>query len=63
MQGLHLTADLSDCQCALHWLTDAAQLGAAFADAQAVVTSWEIDRPEARTLAFRAAMSCASTSS
>lgn len=29
MQGLHLTADLSDCQCALHWLTDAAQLGAA----------------------------------
>jgi len=23
MQGLHLTADLYDCQCAPHWLTDA----------------------------------------
>jgi S-adenosylmethionine decarboxylase len=23
MQGLHLTADLYDCQCALQWLTDA----------------------------------------
>ena len=30
------------------------------ADAQAVVTSWEIDRPDARIVAFRAAMSCAS---
>src|SRR5208282_3263077 len=27
------------------------------ADAQAVVTSWEIDSPDARILAFRAAMS------
>lgn len=26
MQGLHLTADLQDCQCELHWLTDAARL-------------------------------------
>ena len=30
------------------------------ADAQAVVTSWEMDRPDARILAFRAAMSCSS---
>ncbi len=29
MQGLHLTADLSDCQCDSVWLTDAARLGAA----------------------------------
>lgn len=29
MQGLHLTADLDQCQCAAHWLTDAPQLGAA----------------------------------
>lgn len=29
MQGLHLTADLHHCQCALQWLTDAAQLGSA----------------------------------
>jgi len=28
MQGLHLTADLHDCQGAPHWLTDAAALGA-----------------------------------
>ena len=28
MQGLHLTADLHDCQCSGHWLTDAAALGA-----------------------------------
>jgi hypothetical protein len=28
------------------------------ADAQAVVTSWEMDRPEASSLAFSAAMSC-----
>ncbi len=26
MQGLHLTADLTDCRCAPHWLTDAPQL-------------------------------------
>jgi len=26
MQGLHLTADLYDCQCAPHWLTDASAL-------------------------------------
>lgn len=26
MQGLHLTADLYDCQCAPHWLTDALAL-------------------------------------
>jgi S-adenosylmethionine decarboxylase len=26
MQGLHLTADLYHCQCAPHWLTDAAAL-------------------------------------
>jgi S-adenosylmethionine decarboxylase len=29
MQGLHLTADLTDCQCDSTWLTDAARLGAA----------------------------------
>jgi S-adenosylmethionine decarboxylase len=29
MQGLHLTADLTDCQCDNAWLTDAARLGAA----------------------------------
>lgn len=29
MQGLHLTADLTDCQCAPHWLTDAQALGQA----------------------------------
>ena len=27
MQGLHLTADLHDCQCAPPWLTDAQLLG------------------------------------
>jgi S-adenosylmethionine decarboxylase len=27
MQGLHLTADLSDCQCDAAWLADAALLG------------------------------------
>ena len=27
MQGLHLTADLHDCRCAEHWLTDAQALG------------------------------------
>jgi S-adenosylmethionine decarboxylase len=27
MQGLHLTADLYDCQCESTWLTDAARLG------------------------------------
>jgi len=27
MQGLHLTADLHDCACAPHWLTDALALG------------------------------------
>ena len=27
MQGLHLTADLCDCRCALHWLIDAERLG------------------------------------
>ena len=26
MQGLHLTADLHDCRCDTHWLTDAARL-------------------------------------
>jgi S-adenosylmethionine decarboxylase len=29
MQGLHLTADLTDCQCDIAWLTDAARLAAA----------------------------------
>ena len=29
MQGLHLTADLSHCQCETHWLTEADQLLAA----------------------------------
>jgi S-adenosylmethionine decarboxylase len=29
MQGLHLTADISGCQCDAAWLTDAARLGAA----------------------------------
>lgn len=29
MQGLHLTADLTLCQCESAWLTDAARLGAA----------------------------------
>ena len=32
------------------------------ADAHAVVTSWEMDSPEARILAFSAAMSCSSIS-
>lgn len=27
MEGLHLTADLHDCRCEPHWLTDAARLG------------------------------------
>lgn len=26
MNGLHLTADLRDCRCAMHWLTDADRL-------------------------------------
>lgn len=26
MQGLHLTADLNDCQCEAHWLTEAERL-------------------------------------
>ena len=29
MHGLHLTADLHDCHCAMDWLVDAAALGAA----------------------------------
>lgn len=29
MQGLHLTADLTDCGCAPHWFTDADAVGAA----------------------------------
>ncbi len=29
MQGLHLTADITDCQCDSAWLTDATRLGAA----------------------------------
>jgi S-adenosylmethionine decarboxylase len=29
MRGLHLTADLQDCQCQAHWLLDAASLGGA----------------------------------
>jgi S-adenosylmethionine decarboxylase len=29
MNGLHLTADLSDCQCDAAWLTDSARLGEA----------------------------------
>jgi S-adenosylmethionine decarboxylase len=29
MQGLHLTADVYECQCAPHWLTDAQRLGQA----------------------------------
>jgi len=29
MHGLHLTADLHDCRCEMHWLTDADALGAA----------------------------------
>jgi S-adenosylmethionine decarboxylase len=29
MQGLHLTADLTHCQCDADWLTDAARLGSA----------------------------------
>lgn len=28
MQGLHLTADITDCRCDPAWLTDAARLGA-----------------------------------
>ena len=32
--------------------------GCVAADAQAVATSWEIDSPDPRILAFRAAMSC-----
>ena len=29
MQGLHLTADITGCQCDAAWLTDAARLGSA----------------------------------
>jgi S-adenosylmethionine decarboxylase len=29
MQGLHLTADITHCQCDAAWLTDASRLGAA----------------------------------
>jgi S-adenosylmethionine decarboxylase len=29
MHGLHLTADLHDCRCEMHWLLDAEALGAA----------------------------------
>jgi S-adenosylmethionine decarboxylase len=35
MQGLHLTADLYDCQCAPHWLTDGTALLAACENAAA----------------------------
>lgn len=33
MHGLHLTADLHDCQCDAHWLLDAEALGAACVEA------------------------------
>ena len=33
MHGLHLTADLQDCQCESHWLLDAEALGAACVEA------------------------------
>ena len=33
MQGLHLTADLTGCRCAPHWLLDADALGAACLEA------------------------------
>ena len=33
MHGLHLTADLHDCRCAMRWLVDAQALGAACVDA------------------------------
>ena len=33
MQGLHLTADLTQCQCDSAWLTNAGRLGAACAQA------------------------------
>ena len=32
MHGLHLTADLHDCDCAMRWLVDAEALGAACVD-------------------------------
>lgn len=35
MRGLHLTADLHDCQCENHWLTDAKALGIACRNAAA----------------------------
>ncbi|MFZ3118077.1 MAG: S-adenosylmethionine decarboxylase, partial [Variovorax sp.] len=35
MQGLHLTADLHDCECDAHWLLDAQALGTACLDAVA----------------------------
>ncbi len=35
MHGLHLTADLHDCQCDTRWLLDAEALGAACLDAVA----------------------------
>jgi S-adenosylmethionine decarboxylase len=37
MRGLHLTADLYDCRCARHWLTDAGALGALCLEAVAAV--------------------------
>lgn len=37
MHGLHLTADLLDCQCDAHWLLDAEALGAACLNAVSAV--------------------------
>jgi S-adenosylmethionine decarboxylase len=38
MHGLHLTADLHDCQCDARWLLDAEALGAACLDAVAAAS-------------------------
>ena len=44
MHGLHLTADLHDCQCAPHWLLDAEALGAACVEAVAAAGLQSVGR-------------------
>ncbi|RZI97457.1 MAG: adenosylmethionine decarboxylase [Variovorax sp.] len=44
MHGLHLTADLHDCQCDARWLLDAEALGTACLDAVAAAGLQGVDR-------------------
>ena len=55
MQGLHLTADLHDCQCAAQWFTDGDALGASVAYA-AWTTQCRLDRGDMLDAALLAAM-------